>query len=300
MATRDKWDSIPPVQFTTTARRGEIVVLDPSPYRVGMRVTVKKAAEVLGLRVNLVTPTALFLGPVGSDDLRNRFDLNEAGFSGPGLTVEVAEQEIPELDPKAIHQYAHERDPANAYRALLVDQLGRAYTSDNPMFVQLSDGSITIDTVNANLSVQLSHEGEDHDSVRVGDGEHLIAVNPDGSLNVNVVETAGDGPGLSYQHGEALAVPTGTPTTVLTVTAPTEPKRIRKIAAGGTNVATVTVRVGVDVVARKRLWYGAFDVEFGFEEFETGLLLEEGQVLTVSVEHERPHDGDFDATAYYT
>ena len=108
----------------------------------------------------------------------------------------------------SIEQSEHE-DNANARRVVLVDEDGEFYgtsgnplvvsggtgsgkgeTPDDPLYVQLSDGSIEIGTVNAELEVQLSHRDNDpesvdvHDSVRVGDGVETIEVNPDGSINM--------------------------------------------------------------------------------------------------------------------
>lgn len=75
-------------------------------------------------------------------------------------------------------------------RTHAVDWLGRSYSRSNPVPVELSDGSISIGTVNAELEVQLSHQdnvpdiGDVHDSVRIGDGIHTLEINSDGSINV--------------------------------------------------------------------------------------------------------------------
>ena len=70
------------------------------------------------------------------------------------------------------------------------DESGNAFTLANPLPVELSDGSISIGTVNAEVEVQLSHQdnvpdaGDVADSVRIGDGTNELAVNADGSINV--------------------------------------------------------------------------------------------------------------------
>lgn len=88
-----------------------------------------------------------------------------------------------------IIQSEHE-DDADAKRVLIVDELGNFNSPENPLFVQLSDGSVNIGTVNAELEVQLSHidndpdAGDVADSVRIGDGVEIAEIKPDGSLQV--------------------------------------------------------------------------------------------------------------------
>lgn len=103
-----------------------------------------------------------------------------------------------------IIQSEHE-DDADAKRIVMVDSLGNFNSEDNPLFVQLTDGSITIGTVNAELEVQLSHldndpdAGDVHDSVRIGDGVKEITATEYGSSK-NVIDTAPLG--LSISRGK--------------------------------------------------------------------------------------------------
>lgn len=94
-----------------------------------------------------------------------------------------------------ITQDEHE-DSLDAKRVTLVDgdgNPGLGNSSDNPIFVRLSDGSISIGTVNAELEVQLSHRdgapdsGDVADSVRIGNGEFEANVNEDGSFDMNML-----------------------------------------------------------------------------------------------------------------
>lgn len=107
-------------------------------------------------------------------------------------TIEAAEQERPSIPEEQVERLTYAEEPIVARRSHLVDCLGRPYTTDNPFPVQLSDGSINIGTVNAELEVQLSakdnvpNAGDVHDSVRIGDGTEELAINPDGSINVRV------------------------------------------------------------------------------------------------------------------
>lgn len=107
-----------------------------------------------------------------------------------GSTVELKEVKRPVIDLLEIQRQVYEEEPTIALRNHLVDWLGRSYDTSNPMPVQLSDGNIDIGTVNAELEVQLSHQddtpddGDIADSVQIGDGEDILEINPDGSINV--------------------------------------------------------------------------------------------------------------------
>lgn len=53
---------------------------------------------------------------------------------------------------------------------------------ERPVPVNVVGGNINIDA--GDISVDLSHEGPDPDSVQIGDGEDIAQINPDGSFNV--------------------------------------------------------------------------------------------------------------------
>ncbi len=98
--------------------------------------------------------------------------------------------------PTAMLQDEHE-DNADSKRVTFVDESGviTGYSADKPLFVQLSDGSIEIGTVNAELEVQLSHQddvpdtGDIADSVQIGDGTDTLEINPDGSIKAPLPST---------------------------------------------------------------------------------------------------------------
>lgn len=199
----------------------------------------------------------------------------------------------------AIEQHEHE-DNADARRVTVVDRDGIFNDAQHPLFVRLSDGSISIETVNANVSVQLTSKDNDpnpgdiHDSVRIGDQNYELKINPDGSINVNVVFSASDG--LTLIHNEISSVAAGSETTVITVTAPPGGYRVSKIEVSGENVALFRVKVDGTTVSNKRSWWTAFNQTFDFESFVNGLKLTSGQVLTVTTLHNRPFPCNFEAT----
>ncbi len=91
-----------------------------------------------------------------------------------------------------IEQHEHE-DNASARRVVFVGPDGNFIGHDPtvPLNVRLSDGSVNIGTVNAELEVQLSHianspdAGDVADSVQVGDGEETLQITDAGEAYVN-------------------------------------------------------------------------------------------------------------------
>lgn len=201
----------------------------------------------------------------------------------------------------SIEQHEHE-DNADARRVTIVDRDGIFNDTQHPLYVRLSDGSINIGTVNAELEVQLSHKDNDpdagdvHDSVRIGDGVEELAINPDGSINVNITFSASDG--LTIAHNEISAVPSGAETTIISLVVPVGGYRISKIDVSGENVALFRVKVDGSTVDNKRSWWTEFNQSFRFESFVNGLKLVAGQVLTVTTLHNRPFACNFEATVF--
>jgi hypothetical protein len=120
---------------------------------------------------------------------KNKLDMSMF-LTADTATVEMSEDRRPVIDLLEIQRQVYEEEPTVALRSHLVDWLGRSYDKSNPVPVELSDGSISIGTVNAELEVQLSHQdnvpdiGDVHDSVRIGDGTHTLEINSDGSINI--------------------------------------------------------------------------------------------------------------------
>ena len=59
-----------------------------------------------------------------------------------------------------------------------------------PLPVKLTSATGDINITAGDLNVHLSHAGANYDSTRVGDGTNLMAVNADGSINVNTTIAA--------------------------------------------------------------------------------------------------------------
>lgn len=194
-------------------------------------------------------------------------------------------------------------DSASARRVLLVDQDGKNIDLANPLAVRLSDGSISIDTLNADLQVQLSaFPSAQHpvaDSVQVGGPNgNVIEPNADGSINVNVLPSSNAK--VISQFGEALAVASGALTVLLTYTMPpTKSGYLERINVSGENIAKYDVYLNGSKIDTRRTYFGASLNEF-FDFLSSsgdGLPLISGDIVSVKVLHNRPLTGDFEARA---
>lgn len=124
-------------------------------------------------------------------------------------------------------------------------------------------------------------------------GSNFLAVNPDGSLNVNVVTTSTGTYKVIYEEIDNLV--SGI-TEVLIDFNPLIATRLLSIDVSGTNIATYEILKNSDLINKKRTYFGAeLNAGFNFD----GLILNNGDNLQISVVHNRPDDGDFNATLQY-
>jgi hypothetical protein len=170
---------------------GVVAVNGACLFKVGQKITLESSTQgKKRFKVNRVTSsTTLEVGPIDGE-IRERSDIS-AFTVADSANIHMHEQPRPVIELNRIRRIIYEEEPVMAHRNILVDKCGQFYTTQNPMPVQLSDGSIDIGTVNAELEVQLSHidnypdVGDVADSVQVGDGVEILQINPDGSINVN-------------------------------------------------------------------------------------------------------------------
>jgi hypothetical protein len=101
---------------------------------------------------------------------------------------------------------------------------------------------------------------------------------------------------LSVLHNEIALVASGVEATVLTLTAATVPLKIQRVEVSGENVALYRLKISGTTIHNKRSWWGNFNQTF---ELSGGLLLQVGQILTVTALHNRPNLSNFEATVLY-
>lgn len=175
---------------------GKVAILGAcSFFKVGQKIYLKSSSQSpKPVKIcRFESDTEFIVGPFDkpvSKGLGARLDIS-AYTTADTATVSSLEQPRPSFGADHILRYAYAEEPAMALRNHLVDECGNALGSnaDNPLHTKLSDGSISIGTVNAELEVQLSHQdnvpdaGDVADSVQIGDGVDILAINSDGSIN---------------------------------------------------------------------------------------------------------------------
>lgn len=167
--------------------------------------------------------------------------------------------------------------------------------------VTVNDNALSTRIDNAIIDVDLSHipDVNGHfDSVRIGDGVDLLGINPDGSINVNIVQGSGGPPELMKNtYDEALAVASGSETDVVTYTVPVgKTASLQRVEFSGENIAQYRVYLNGSVIASRRTKQGGdLSGEFVFEGAgEEGLPLAAGDVVRLTTLHGRPANGNFE------
>ncbi len=196
MAIEKKWEQIPPVPLVVSGTaNGVVIVSSTFGFKTKQEVWLSATGEVkLPLEVKRVnSATQLIVGPRGKN-LQAVSDIS-VYTTAKSATLEAYEQQRPSIPLQEHERAVYEEEPTVAKRTILVDPLGKMFSISNPVPVQLSDGSINIGTVNAEIEVQLSHKANDPnvgdvpDSVRIGDGVEELAINTDNEALVHDQDT---------------------------------------------------------------------------------------------------------------
>jgi len=205
MAKEGFWNGSSSISFIADGgANGLVTISSTEKFRVGQRVTIaSNSISPISLEVKSVTSlTTLYLGsiqnnPSGNHNKNERTDLST--YTTADLAyIKISEQAKPHKKLDDIIQACFEHEPVLALRNMLVDYIGNPYNTKNPLPVQLSDGSINIETVNANLSVQLDSKdnspnaGDVHDSIRIGDQNHEANITSNNELQVSDSTTHND------------------------------------------------------------------------------------------------------------
>tara|TARA_R100000951_G_scaffold19275_1_gene16089 strand:- start:4943 stop:5884 length:942 start_codon:yes stop_codon:yes gene_type:complete len=293
MARERTYDPIGPVAFTADGQDNGIITIDDTfCFKVKMDVVLKAdGMEAQRFEIKRVlSKTQMILG-AENKSLHSRSNLT-AYVMGINPTVEASEQDRPNIPPADYERASFEEEPTLAKRVFNVDKYGKAYTVGNPFPVRLSDGSVHIGTVNAELEVQLSHKadtpdaGDIPDSVQVGDGVEIIQVNPDGSINVVISDAVSGTPIL---HFEAGAFTNLSETTVATFTSTAIDSRISKFVGEAQTFGVWKVYRGTvapaNLVVVKRTSPMERTAEYNFDQPEK--LSSIGNKLIVTFQAER-------------
>lgn len=146
------------------------------------------------------------------------------------------------------------------------------------------DGSINVNVVNG---IDIEIDAADGDSIKVSDGTNSLSINPDGSINVKTDV----GLSTSFSFNEVTSVGAATLTNVISYDA-LLPSKLERILVSGTNIAEYLVFLDEIVIAKQRTYFSS-----GLNsQFDFGVNLAQGSNITVKVIHNRSNLGDFNAS----
>lgn len=299
-----KFYSIPDTLLTADGTAdGLVTVPSTYPYKVGMVVSLfSNTLQHRRLKIKrVISETEMYIGEEKTKI--NDYSNLSAFLLTDAATITYEEQQRPVIDILEIQRQVYEEEPTVALRQHSVDWLGRPYDKTNPLPVQLSDGSINIGTVNAELEVQLSHEdnvpneGDVADSVRVGDGSDVLQINSDGSINVNIVQSTDSTENILNIYDEQTGVVSGLETLVVTFTGtPGRLYQLQRVQFTGEQIALYKVYVNGTAIASSRTHHGSG--LSGTLEFvgagQEGLPINATDIVELKVLHNRPSIGDFE------
>jgi len=190
MSIEKTWEAIAPRALSANGKKnGELPLTNAKGFKVGMRIFISSntLTDPKEFKIKRITGNSLFVGPIDKP-VQYRSDVSAYTLADTSA-VWANEQEkvgVP-FEDRDFATFEHE--PANARRVIQVDELGIPYSeqnpfpvgfsADNPIPVVLTDGSINIGTVEAQLEVQLSSKDtvdRTHDSIRIGDQNNEATV----------------------------------------------------------------------------------------------------------------------------
>ena len=140
--------------------------------------------------------------------------------------------------------------------------------------------------------------GDVHDSVRIGDGVETLEINPDGSINVNLIQSPPNQEQSTNTYGEALGVASGLETLIVSFTATSSSKRysLQRAEFTGEQIGLYRLYINGTNIATKRTHHGS-GLSGGHEFIggsQEGLFLSTGDIVELKVLHNRPSTGDFE------
>jgi hypothetical protein len=331
MAFEKKLQKVLPLAFTADGTEfGVITVSDTAGFRVKQIVAISsdtpQSEKALQVK-DVISDTQLIVG-LNDNKLGPQAYTDVSTYTVVlNSKISAAVQDKPGIPPDPHYFAVYEGDPVVADRVVNVDKYGRMLDTvigpDGKVRLA-TDATVTIETLQVrldaltpptqpapdNVLIAGSEDGTkgglkhaarvDSDlDLRVGvsDGNNKLKVNPDGTINVNVVPSTNPDNIVKNTFGTASAVVGGVTTNIVTYTVPIGKTAIlQRSVASGENIGTFTLSVNSNVESVLRTYYaGPFNVTFEFiTGQENGLLLNSGDVVTVTILHNRPFTGNFD------
>lgn len=183
------------------------------------------------------------------------------------------------------------------------------HTNDS---IRLGDGTqlVTATSVSGKVGLDVNILTQDidirdldstQDSVTIGDPDgDTLDVQPDGSIIIK--ETVNSNNSGLYKYNEISSLASGVETIVVShTTVGGRDTFLQRVEVSGDNIAKYRVKVNGVTINTKRTYFGGdLEKEFIFDgNLNPGLKLTVGDIITVTVEHDRSSIGDFNARIQY-
>jgi len=165
--------------------------------------------------------------------------------------------------------------------------------------VSISDNALTTRIENAEIAVDLNHilqSNGEYDSVRIGDGVEELEINPDGSINVNIVNTSVVPEIVRPVFNKITSVVDSIRSSIVSHTASlTKQTYLQFISVSGNNIADYELEINSSVIDERNTYFGGpLSEQFEFNAYsENGMLITPGQKIEVFSTHYRSDLGDF-------
>lgn len=145
-------------------------------------------------------------------------------------------------------------------------------------------------------SVDVIIDAAGGDNIAISDGVDTMAVNPDGSINVNVINAILYSP--KFYYNAISAVGASVLTTILSVTIPAgKTGFLQKVTASGENIAKYTVTINGTPIDTARTYFGgSLDLDLNYTSLiNFGYPVVAGDIIRMQVIHTRPNVADFNS-----
>lgn len=283
MAFERQWPAVAPQQLTADGgATGIILVTDTRGFKV-KATAVLSAQGLPDLQVQIckvIGKTKLQVGPVGKA-ITLPIDCSAYTYARTAFIYQ-AQQEKTKVPQNDRDEAAYEQEPTVAYRTVAVDEYGQFYDQDNPMPIAFN-GTIEIGEV----------------AIVDQNSKDPLKVNQDGSLNVNIVPSTSTSDNVVRNlYGEANAVPSGELVTITSyMVPPGKATLLQKVQCSGENLGKFQILVNGTAIGTQRTYFGGdLNCQFDFTTGqENGLVLSSGTTVSVTILHNRPYLGDFEA-----
>lgn len=146
------------------------------------------------------------------------------------------------------------------------------------------------DTGRIRVDAIISPDGHDleihyaDDSIAIGDpaSDNILAINSDGSINVNATISPVSPGNVINQYNEVTGIAMGSSITVVSYTVPVgKTLRLTRIEFSSDSISTFEVDFNGIANAKKRLHYTHFNDDFEFLNDQDGLSLTAGTIINV-------------------